>query len=249
MIALSPQPAATLKEWFLPERPGPLVGLHVIKTGNGVCWGDRWPAPRAVLMITADNFVLAGDPNAFSAAELRVRIRGFVEISESFLPLLKTAFPDCKRWPRVIFEQRAAAKLHSTNAFEIRRLGANDAPHLWGLSPDNFWISKTWGGPPGLAMSGFAWGAFVKGQLASVACTFYLGEKYEDIGVVTEPEFRGGGLSTACAAALCEDIRARGRQPSWSTSPDNLPSMRVAEKLGFTLQRRDVLYVVGIPIP
>jgi len=66
---------------------------------------------------------------------------------------------------------------------------------------------------------------------------------------VTEPQFRGGGLSTACAAALCEDIRARSHQPSWATSPDNLASIRVAEKLGFTLQRRDVLYVVGIPIP
>jgi RimJ/RimL family protein N-acetyltransferase len=33
------------------------------------------------------------------------------------------------------------------------------------------------------------------------------------------------------------------------TSPDNLASIRVAEKLGFTLQRTDALYVVGREIP
>ncbi|NUO82642.1 GNAT family N-acetyltransferase [candidate division KSB1 bacterium] len=249
MIALAPLQAATLKAWFLPERAGPLVGLHVLNTGNGVCWVDRWPAPRGALMMTADNYALAGDPSVFDATELRTRIRGFVETAEGFLPLLKTAFPDCKRWERVIFEKRAAAKFHSPNVFEVRRLSAHDAHHLWGISPDNFWISKTWGGPNGLAASGRGWGAFWDNHLASVACTFYLGEKYEDIGVVTEPQFRGGGLSTTCAAALCEDILARGHQPSWTTSPDNLASIRVAEKLGFVLQRRNVLHVVGIPIP
>jgi predicted GNAT family acetyltransferase len=102
---------------------------------------------------------------------------------------------------------------------------------------------------PGLAASGFAWGAFVAGQLAAVACPFFVGERYEDIGVVTEPKFRGLGLSTACAHALCGDIRARERQPSWSTSPDNTASLRVAEKLGFAVQRYDLLYVVGVRIP
>lgn len=67
--------------------------------------------------------------------------------------------------------------------------------------------------------------------------------------MVTEPEFRGLGLSVACAGALCEEIRARGRIPSWTTSPDNLASKRVAEKLGFTWQRNDYLYVVGIDVP
>ena len=72
---------------------------------------------------------------------------------------------------------------------------------------------------------------------------------YEDIGVVTETGFRGLGLSTACAQALCEDIRIRRHQPSWTTSYDNIASLRVAEKLAFTVQREDLLYVIGIPIP
>jgi bacillithiol biosynthesis deacetylase BshB1 len=30
---------------------------------------------------------------------------------------------------------------------------------------------------------------------------------------------------------LCQDIQARGKRPSWTTSPDNIPSQRVAQKL------------------
>ncbi len=120
---------------------------------------------------------------------------------------------------------------------------------LEGLEPAAAWISKTWGGAQGLANSGYSWGAFVDGELAAVACTFFLGWSYEDVGVVTVSKFQRRGLSTACTAALCRDIRARGHQPTWETSPDNTASLRVAEKLGFQVARRDVSYVIGIDIP
>ena len=104
-----------------------------------------------------------------------------------------------------------------------------------------------WGAGPG--NSGYSWGTFVDGELAAVACTFFLGRSYEDVGVVTVPKFQRRGLSTACAAALCRDIRTRGHQPIWSTSPDNAASLRVAEKLGLRVDRQDVTYVIGIDIP
>ena len=55
MFQLTPEQTATLKEWFIPDQPGPLVGLHVINTGNGTCHVDRWPNPRAILVNTAGN--------------------------------------------------------------------------------------------------------------------------------------------------------------------------------------------------
>ena len=249
MILLTPAQTATLKDWFLPERPGPLIGSHVIQTGQGTCHVDRWPHPRAVLMDTAGNYSLRGDPNALSPADLQSHLAGFVDTSPDFVPLLKAAFPEVIEWPRVIFEWRAAPRLPAPSAYPLRRLEPADLVQLQGLSPEVDWIAKTWGGMPGLAASGFAWGAFVGGQLAAVACSFFVGQMYEDIGVITEPEFRGLGLSTACAGMLCGDIQARGHQPSWSTSLDNTASIRVAEKLGFVLQRHAVLYIVGIDIP
>jgi hypothetical protein len=234
---------ATLRPWFLPERPGPLVGLHVLNTGNGACLADRWPAPRALLVETAGNYSLAGDPGALQPAQIQERVSGFVDAPERFVPLLRAAAVDLEVWDRVVFALEGRPRLPRPER-PVRRLGAADAGALAGLSGDVAWVANTWGGPAGLASSGTGWGAFADRRLVSVACPFFVGDRYEDVGVVTEQGFRGRGLSTACAAAVCRDILGRGRLPSWTTTVDNLASARVAAKLGFTLQRRDVLYLV-----
>lgn len=260
MILLTPDQTATLRDWFLPDRPGRLVGLHVINTRNGACFADRWPEPRAIWSEVAGNGSFAGDPGAFSPDDLKDRVAGFVEAPEPFEPLLRAAFSSIHVWDRVVLDLQAAPRHCEPRRGEaisppgdrdpiIRRLEPADAYHLWGLSPNASWIARTWGGPAGLAAGRHAWGAFASGRLASVACTFFVGHRYEEIGVATEPEFRGAGLGTACAGALCRDIQDRGRIPSWTTSPDNIPSLRVAQKLGFSLQRRDRLLVINTSIP
>ncbi len=249
MLPLAPDQIAELQHWFLPDRPGSLVGSHVRHTCNGAGWVDRWPMPRTVLMESAGNYASMGDVHALTPADLRRHLKGVVEAPEAFAPLLRATFPMVRLWPRVIRAQPDGVGQISPCAYPLRRLVASDAIHLEALEPASTWISKTWGGPYGLAQSGYAWGAFVAGQLAAVACTFFLGATYEDIGIVTRPQFQGWGLVTACTAALCHDIRARGHRPSWSTSLDNAASIRVAEKLGFVVHRHDLLYVVGVDIP
>ncbi len=249
MRQLSPSQLPDLRSWFLPERPGPLVGLHVIQTGNGACYADRWPEPRALLAACAGNYSLIGDPEAVTPPDLQERISGFVDASGEFLPLLQRSFPNLHIWDRVILELQFSPNFLQPAGFTLRRLEANEGHHLRGLSANSAWISKTWGGPAGLAASRLAWGAFSEGRLASVAVPFFVGERYEDLGVATEPEFQGRGLSTACAGELVKDILARGRKASWSTSPDNAASLRVAEKLGFQFVRHDRLYVIGVPMP
>jgi hypothetical protein len=255
LFHLTSEQTAAIRDSFLPERPGPVIGMQVIQTGNGTCFADRWPDPRAVLVVSAGNYSLSGEADAVTPDELKPLIRGFVETSHTFVPILETAFPEVKVWDRVIFERPPAHRPISLadqkvgNTLQVRPIKPGDALDLQGLSLESAWITKTWGGAQGLASSGRAWGAFINGRLASVACTFFCAEKYEDIGVITEAEFRRLGLSTACAAALCGDIEARGGRPSWTTSPDNTASLRVAEKLGFEVQRNDRLYVIGIPIP
>ncbi|MCE7982928.1 MAG: GNAT family N-acetyltransferase [Caldilinea sp. CFX5] len=249
MIQLTNPQLATLRDWFLPDRPGPLIGLHLLNGGHGTAWADRWPAPQAIYVETAQNGSLAGDPTALTPAMIRDVVVGFIEAPAAFVPLLQEVFPDLVVWDRVIYKLPAAPIYRQPTGFTLRRLTSADARHLANLSDESSWISKTWGGPAGLAASGYAWGAFAGDQLAAVANSFFLGDQYEEIGVVTEPVFRGRGVSVACSGALCEEIRARGRIPSWTTSPDNIASKRVAEKLGFQHVRDDHLYVVGINIP
>ena len=249
MILLSPDQAATLIDWFSPEQPGPLVGPHVLQTGNGAFHADRWPNPSAVLIETGGNYCLVGDPKALEPDDLKNRVSGMVSAAEPFARLLRDTFDDLGVWERVILDLPESPRSASPRNHEIRKLEPSDAYHLWGLSREIAWIYHMWGGPAGLAGSRHAWGAFVDGRLVSIACSFFVGFCYEEVGVVTEPGFRGRGLSAACASALCQEIHRRGRAASWSTGSDNSASLRVAEKLGFLVRRQDVLYVVGTPIP
>lgn len=249
MILLTPDQTRTLRERFLPERPGQMVAIHVIQTGRGSCRVDRWPDPRLILMESAGNYALEGDLTALPPEALRPHISGFVEAPASAENLLRAGFPDLRIWERVVYELPGPPRPIAPAAAEVRRLTADDAGPIQALSPDLDWITKTWGGAAGLAASGHAWGAFVAGSLAAVAGTFFVGGRYEEIAVVTEPGYRRLGLSGACAGALCEEIRQRGRRACWGTSPANHASIRVAEKLGFVLDRHDQLYIIGVPVP
>jgi RimJ/RimL family protein N-acetyltransferase len=235
----------------LPEEPGlVLAASHRLHTGHGDWWADRWPNPRLVLAGVAGNFALRGDPAGVEPHALRLDMPGFIEAPASALPLLESAYGRVDHWPRVLY-RHPATDLPATPsvAATVRPLTAADAPAVAVLSDESSWISKTWGGPAGLASSGMAWGAWVDGRLVSVACTFFVGDSCEDIGVATEPDYRGRGLNVACTLELCRDIIRRGRTPTWSTSPDNEASIRVAEKCGFKFVGEGMLYVVNATIP
>jgi RimJ/RimL family protein N-acetyltransferase len=250
-VPLTREQLATLRRWFLPERPGPLVAQHVMATGNGGSLVDRWPDPRAVLVETGGNYTLAGDPAAFHPAALRGRVAGVVEAPDGFVPLLAAVARELREWPRVVLALQGPPNPPPGHrgGHQVRRLGPDHAGSLARLGDETGWIANSWGGPEGLAASATAWGAFQGRRLVAVACPFFVGALHEDLGVATEPGFRGLGLSTACAAAVCQDVRRRGRVPSWTTSPDNTASLRVAGKLGFRLERRDRLLVADVPVP
>jgi hypothetical protein len=244
LIKLLPEQAEGLRSWFSPERSH-LIGLHVLNTGNGSCFADRWPAARAVLAAIGSLCSLSGEAEAVDAEGVRERACGLLHCPAELAPVLEKAYPDLRRIERVVFELEGSPKWTTPAGVSLRRLEAEDAGKLKDLSPDLHWIGSTWGGLEGLSSSGFAWAAFIEGRLASLAATFLVADGVEDIGVVTESSFRGQGLAVSCAAALCGDIHSRGRCASWTTSADNTASVRAAEKLGFKFVRPDVLYAPG----
>ncbi len=249
MVPLVPQEYETLRSWFLPDRPGPLVGLHVLQTGQGSFWVNRWPEPAALLAETGGNYALLGDASVLEPRDLQGRISGVVDALDVFMPLLQTAFPGMKRWERIVLAMKDERLTCKACGYKVRRLQAEDGELLENMSESVSWISKTWGGPAGVAKSGHAWAVVGAGKILAVACSFFVGERYEDVGVVTEPAYRGQGLGVTCAQALCGDIVARGRRPSWTTAVDNKASRRLAAKLGFQFVRYDHLYVINQPIP
>lgn len=245
MVTVTTEDLPALRHWFTPERPGPMIYEHIARTGHGRCRVDRWPDPRMVLAeLPGGNCALRGDPSRPVPANLA----GYVDAPPEWLPALRELDPATAVWDRVIATLPDTAVLPGPRA-DVRALTTSDAAALAALDLEIAWIQVTWGGADGLAAAGVGHAAFVDGRPVSVAVPFFVGAEHEDVGVATEPGHRGRGLSTACAAALVADIRARGHRPSWTTSLDNKASLAVAARLGFVCEREDVLYVVRAPIP
>jgi len=270
MIRVVHDAGAVLAPLLAAEAPGSdAIAGHLLATGHGRVWVDRWPGARVVAVEVADNWLVRGDPDAAAGAGLADVVQGFVDAPPEFEPLLSSAADRFDTWDRVIMamDLRPGGPASDTplppsalppsalppssqpSGAEVRLLHSGDAGAVAALDPDLSWIAKTWGGPEGMASSGMAWGAFVGRRLASVACTFFQGQRHEDIGVVTEPEFRRRGLSAAASARWCLDVQARGRLPTWTTTPDNLGSLGTARRLGFRHVRDGVIYLVGIGPP
>ena len=92
---------------------------------------------------------------------------------------------------------------------------------------------------------GIAAGAVVDNNIVSIAHTYAETDLHADIGVSTIEAWREKGFSTAAASLVAQEIQARGKVPAWSCGEDNIASLRVAQKLGFTeIGRRT--YVIPI---
>lgn len=93
--------------------------------------------------------------------------------------------------------------------------------------------------------------AVIEGEIVSLAHTFAWSPLYVDLGVTTHEQFRNKGMATAAAALVAAEVQKRGKVPVWSTGIDNLPSMRIAQKLGFreTSRRLYLIPVEEVPVP
>ena len=85
-----------------------------------------------------------------------------------------------------------------------------------------------------MVTDGIAAGAVVDDNIVAIAHTYAETDLHADIGVSTLEPWREKGFSTAAASLVAQEIQARGKVPAWSCGEDNLASLRVAEKLGFT---------------
>ena len=81
---------------------------------------------------------------------------------------------------------------------------------------------------------GIAAGAFVDNNIVAIAHTYAETDLHADIGVSTIEAWREKGFATAAASLVAQEIQARGKVPAWSCGEDNIASLRVAQKLGFT---------------
>jgi GNAT superfamily N-acetyltransferase len=104
-------------------------------------------------------------------------------------------------------------------------------------------IRSMWPSEPRFHHYGFGTVAVVEGQIICWCTAEYVSPTACGIGIATSPRYGRRGVATATAAHVLQEARARGITACWECARDNLPSVRVAEKLGFRLQSEETYWI------
>lgn len=96
-------------------------------------------------------------------------------------------------------------------------------------------IQQMWPSLEAYYEKGIGFGAVNGGRLVCWCSTEYLSEDRAGIGIATHPGMRRKGIAALTAATCVAECLRRGVVPFWDCKVENLPSVRLAEKLGFTL--------------
>lgn len=112
-----------------------------------------------------------------------------------------------------------------------RALNESDTPALQHLQDECHPAEWDHGGSP---IEHPCSGVFVDGRLASLAGYETWGGTIAHISIITHPDFRGRGYARDAVAHLATRALAEGLLPQYRTLESNLPSIRVAQALGFS---------------
>lgn len=95
------------------------------------------------------------------------------------------------------------------------------------------WVRSFWPSFAAFADRGFGYAILHEGNMASWCLSVYASSEQYELGVATVSAYRGQGLATVSSAACVAHCFDRGYTPHWHCWDDNLPSIAVAEKVGF----------------
>ncbi|MEV7416538.1 GNAT family N-acetyltransferase [Streptomyces sp. NPDC089919] len=249
MINLPTRRLPALVRWFPAGPPGSAaLTEHVLSTDKGRWWADRAVRPRAIAVECGDHVLLRGEPDALVPADLARFAGCTIEAPEPFRPLIAASFEPVRPWQRIVYVKRSATPpARPPHEVTVRRLTGRDGRALHRLPPAMHWILRTWGGPHPFARSGYAWAAFHQGRIVALACTYFLGSEYEDIACASVPDPRLRPAVLACVHALCFDIAARRRTPSWTVGAGDRSSRLLAWHAGFRPEHEFTRFAVGDP--
>ena len=225
---------------MLTENPETVISIHVLTRGdcNVYMSSDQRPRPVAVLQARE----LASEPTGFGSdanalwQEL-TQIKGWQCIlvdKEVALPIGEIVSRQLEA-PVIFLDDVYHIPQGQVFPFEnesVRRLMLDDLTLLETL-PHEAQPIGFWGDLRTSLIEGLVVGAIVKGKVVATSFIAARGQQYVDIGVYVLENHRRRGLATAAASLIARSVQSDGLIPVWGCGSHNLPSLKLARKLGF----------------
>lgn len=93
---------------------------------------------------------------------------------------------------------------------------------------------------------GLGYCAFGEGEFSTICISVFASENEREVGIKTFPGFQRKGLAYVTACAYIEDCLKSGLTPVWSCFSDNVASINLAKKLGYTVEASHSIYFAEI---
>jgi RimJ/RimL family protein N-acetyltransferase len=225
---------------MLVENPETVISIHVLARGdcNVYMSGDQHPGSVAVLQpkeLPSEPAGFGSDANALWQELTQAKgwqcilvdkeiARPLGEIISSQLKTSVSFLDDIYHIPRgqvLPFENESVRWLMLDDLAVLETL-----PHE--AQPIGFWGDLRTSLTKGLVA-----GAIVEGKVVATSFVAARGEQHVDIGVYVLENYRRRGLATAVASLVARSVQSDGLVPVWSCGSHNLPSLKLAQKLGF----------------
>ncbi len=212
----------------------------------------------ALIWTTVGYYFLFGDPDSANLSEISQII------SEIFVPASQatgeTGFiliPSSDDWNHTISSilpgqdvieiYRTPHTLNIQNFLHNLQQQANLPSGYVLQNVDSFMAEKigvlaSWASIDDFLNKGIGFAIMKDGQLASYCYSVFSSEDAIEIDVHTKENFRGLGLATLVSSPVINQCIANGKNPNWECFWDNTPSLRLAEKLGYSVEKEYPVY-------
>ncbi|MEH7458283.1 GNAT family N-acetyltransferase [Bacillus sp. JJ1127] len=143
------------------------------------------------------------------------------------------------RFQRDIFEDRKRELDDFT--YEIKRIDKNIIEKSTEFTEQYY--KEYWGSKETFLNDGFGF-CIVQGQKVVAECvSIFSGNGFAEIDIATHPDHQGKGLARLVATYFIDHCIQHHITPCWDCNIDNIPSQKLARKLGFDYPEEYVLYV------
>jgi len=225
---------------MLAENPQTVISIHVLTRDDCDIYmsGNQRPQRAAILQsreLPSEPIVFGSDPDAIWQELTHVKGWQCVLVDKDVaLPLgeiistqLKTQvsfLDDVYHVPReqvLSFQDKSVCQMTIEGLTQLEALPPEARPIGF------------WGDLRTSLREGLVAGAIVEDKVVGTCFVAARGQRYVDIGVHVLEDYRGRGLATASASLVTRSVQSEGLIPVWSCGSHNLPSLKLARKLGF----------------